>query len=236
MSDKKWFNTLEDEYIEVPKNFITIETVTREHIKNIVSKMGKVTDDFNLSVAEQKMYSIKKQVRAICKMQLDSWIQMKCKELKLCFPGDNRRVKNMRDLKLLFKNDGSDENCVMMWNIFIGQFELKKPCPFKTFEQDYLEHCKWKYSNLESDQSLLSGFIEKIIKQQKREKIKILNNAGRKTHGKTITTRRPSCMITEENKYDKRVKGVCNLEYMVKYVVSTVYICIYFLITNDNHC
>ena len=122
-----------------------------------------------------------------------------------------------------------------MWNIFIGQFELKKPCPFKKFELDYLEHCKWKYSILESDQSMLSGFIEKIIKQQKRETSKIINNAGRKNHGKTITTRRPSSMITEENKYDKRVKGVCDLAYMVKYVVSTLHMNICTLICIITH-
>ncbi len=177
--------------------------------------MGKPTDDFNLSVAEQKMFSVKKQLQAICKMQMDFWIQNQCKNLKLCFPGDSRRVKNMNDLKLLFKNDGSTENCVTMWNIFLGQFEVMETCPFKKFEEDYLKHCKWKYSILESDQNKRSGFIDKLIQQQKREKLKIINNAGRKTHGRTISTRRPSSMITEENKYEKRTKGVCNLGYMV---------------------
>lgn len=52
-----------------------MDGITEKHIRKIVTKMGKTDDEYNLSVAEDKMVSIKKQLRGIGKMQVVKWFQ-----------------------------------------------------------------------------------------------------------------------------------------------------------------
>ena len=40
------------------------------------------------------------------------------------------------------------------------------------------------------------GFIEKLLLQQRRQKIRLLNNVARNTHGRVIKLSRPKNIIT----------------------------------------
>ena len=65
----------------------------------------------------------------------------------------------------------------------IGQFEMEDRKLIKDYEIKYLEKNKWQYTNSESDSALRGGFIEKLLMQARREKLKLFNNAGEHTHG-----------------------------------------------------
>ena len=104
----------------------------------------------------------------------------------------------MHDVNLWYTLAGTVENYWQMWDIMFGQFETKDVQPFKDFERQYLEAKKWKYSKLQSDMHLRSGFVEKLVLQQKRVKLKNLNAAGGKSHGVTIIKSRPSELINEK--------------------------------------
>ena len=185
----------------IPKDFVPGEGITKEHIRNMVAKMGKTLDTFNLAVAERKIRSWKKDLRAAGKKQMAIWFRIGAlgQKLSLADGEDQRSIRTIQDLQKVFASDGSLENCIRIWNVIIGQFERKKDeKPFKKFESIYLEKRKWKYSELGSDESKRSGFVEKLIKLIRREKQKLVNIAGSQSHGNTIGTRRPTEMITEK--------------------------------------
>ena len=117
---------------------------------------------------------------------------------------------------------------VKVWEVVIGQFEINDGCSlFKEFEIEYLQKKGWKYGDSESDRSMKSGFIEKFLHQQKRERLRLLNVAAKKTHKMTLCVSRPGDMITEENKFIKRKRGYCDLSYMIKNAVR-MYNCVNF--------
>ena len=177
--------------------------------------MGKPTDRYNLSIAEQKMIKFKKQIRATAKLQIEKWIQERCQFHDLRIGDDNRKVKSMNDIKNVFVRERSLENCVNIWDVMIGQFELSGNAPFTDFENMFPQKQNWKYSTTESDEKLRSGFIEKLIRQQRREKKKLVNMAGKKAHGIALNIVRPPNMINEHNKFKKRTKGICDTSYMI---------------------
>ena len=183
----------------------------------MIAKMGKNINDRTILVTEMFMKKMKEQIRVAAKRQIELWIYEGCSKLKLHI-GDGieqQQVTSFKDLEKLFGSDNSRENFSKIWFVLIGQFETCEGDPFQEFENSYMEQKKWKYSKTESDKNLKSGFIEKLIKQQKREKIKLLNIVGAKTHGYTMGISRDGSTITEENKYKKRKKGVFE-DYMIK--------------------
>ena len=119
----------------------------------------------------------------------------------------------------MIKQDGSLGSCYNIWDIFIGQFESNNKKPFKKFEQKYMRLKKWKYSTLQSDLVLRSGFVEKLASQQRREKLKIINLTAKNARGTTFGISRPSDMIDDATRYKKRKKGICVPEYMIKRTV-----------------
>ncbi len=197
--------------------------ITREHIHKMIHKMGKKDDEVNLAIAERKMREIKKELRSDAKMQIEYWLQIKSTELNLCIgSGANKQnVKNLDDLRLLYMQDPSVEIMVKIWVVCIGQFEGINKCLFKEFEKGYLAAHEWKYSDLESDRNMKSGFIEKFLYQQKRERLRLLNCGAKQTHKMTLCKSRPGEMITEKNKFKKRERGYCDLSFMIKNVVRT---------------
>ncbi len=198
-----------------------MNAITKEHIKKIVHKMGKKDDVSNLATAERKMRRMKKELRSDAKIQIEYWLQLKCSELNLCVGtgDDRRRVKNMDDMRLLFMTDSLIENCVNMWNIIFGQFETQKICAFKEYEMKYLNSRNWTYSNSESDRNMKSGFVTKLLLQQKRERLRLLNMAAKQTHKMILCKSRTSHIITAKTRYLKRRKGYCDLNYMIKNLV-----------------
>ena len=172
-----------------------------------------------MAICERKIVALQKQLKSISRLQIERIIQQKCAELKLVYGKDKNKVKNLHDLKLLYKSDSSVENCITMWNIMIGQFETGVEV-LKGVEQSILEQKKWKYSITESDKKLRSGFVEKILLQQRRQKIRLLNNVARISHGRTFMLSRPSDIIHENNKFIKRKKGICDPSYMIGSPVS----------------
>ena len=117
----------------------------------------------------------------------------------------------------------------------IGQFEQEDRRLFKEYEIKYLDTKKWKYSNTESDTVLCGGFIKKLMMQARREKLKLFNNVGERTHGYVLSMSRLSEIINENNRCKKRRKrGYCDTEYMIQkgYNAKVRYFYLYIYINN----
>ncbi len=170
--------------------------------------MGKQVDELNMMITQKKMDRIKNEVRDAARSQMELWIAQCSSDLDLRIGNGNHSVKSIEDLGEFFAMDGSKENCFRVWTVLIGQFETCKGDPFKEFEKLYMEQRKWCYSRTESDKKKKSGFIEKLVLEQKRQIIKLVNLRGSRSHGYTIGISRDEKMITEKNKFKKRKKGI----------------------------
>lgn len=202
-------------YIEIPKDFVPVGRITTKHIEKMVAKMGKTVNEHNLAVTQSKIIKFKEEIRASAKLQMEKWIFDQCSKLDLRVGNEQRKARTIKDLEELFASQVSKKIYSQIWMVLIGQFEIGTSNPFRDFENVYMEERKWRYSHTESDKKMKSGFVEQLILRQKREKLKLVNAVGKKTHGYSLRISRDSNMITEKNKYKKRKKGVFE-NYMIR--------------------
>ena len=173
-------------------------------------------DDYNKASEEQRQSWL----NAMNKDRQDcrSWAAMKIEQM---FVTEAREqgldVHTVEQIKALWQKDGSDEMATKMFAIMYGQFDTRTSWG-RDLETEYMRD----YANIVYSKEARSiGCFQSLITHKKCSMVVAINNATKTTHKRRINISRPKAMITDENRFKKRNKGVFDSRYVVESVVPS---------------
>ena len=189
----------------VPRDYLPTDTaITSTHVA------AAFPEDYNKASESQRSswLAIMNKERQDCR----SWAALKIEQIFV----EEARVQNldvhtMADIKLKWKKDGSDEMANKMFAILYGTFDAR-PNWARVLEEEYMtDYAKFTYSK----EANTVGCFESLISHKKSAMVVNVNNATRDTHNRRINISRRKDMITDKNRFQKRMKGVFDARYVV---------------------
>lgn len=121
------------------------------------------------------------------------------------------RVDTLSDIKLQWMKDGSDEMACKMFMVLYGTFDAR-PNWARVLESEYMSD----YANIAYNKDASTvGCFESLISHKKSAMVVTINNATKATHNRRINISRPKEMITDDNRFNKRKKGVFDTRFVI---------------------
>lgn len=195
---------------QISRNEITIGKLTKDHARSVAG-VGATEEEVDVKVSE--LQSLKKDVLHFARMELRGVMFRNGRKYGMeieSVSGDGKRlISKYNDIGMSWRQDGSLQNAERFFNTIYGWFDLH-PDWSKVIEEKYMDQKqggKLVYDRACTGLFADAGCIEKIVKTQRCDMIKLLNEKAKTTHGKRIIITRPATMINEKNRFKKRLKG-----------------------------
>jgi hypothetical protein len=118
---------------------------------------------------------------------------------------EKRTVKNIDDLKQVYKEVETDEEEALMWYIVVGYFNEVRSW-FANLSKKYMELRNWEYADRDIDKKV-RGFVERIMRNVYRETVRRLRYSNKDKVIGGLRKSRPKELITEKTKYLRRKHG-----------------------------
>ena len=161
----------------------------------------------------EKIERARRSVASWARMQIcQIMFEEATKQHLTCGP-TRRKVKSFRDITACFKEESSDDHLQKIWEVCFGTFD-RQPGWAKRLSDEFMSISGWVYTLDNVPAKKRTYCVEQQISLVKVELIKSMNKSVLLTHGRTVRISRFKQEITQETKFEKRIKSVFRANYI----------------------
>jgi hypothetical protein len=181
---------------------------------------------------KQLMSSEKIAIRSYAKNNIEQQMYENARFYKLTYGKvDKKVVKNMEDLKQVYKEATIEEDHERVWKVCVGYFDAEREW-FARLAHKYMQMRKWKYTERDIDKGIRSGFVSRIMQQVYREIIRRVRYSNKEKVVGGLRKSRPKELITEKTKYRRRKHG--QYEEFMAGIVTEAEVRLFLCIATNN--
>jgi len=204
--------------------------VTASHASAELGRMGILPTTILINEMMETIENARRCVKSWARMQICQIMFEEATRQHLTYGPTKRKVKSFKDITASFKEDSSDENLRKIWEVAFGTFD-RKPGWAKKLADAFMSLSGWVYTVDNVPSNKRTYCVEQQISLIKVELIKAMNTAVSSTHGKTVRISRFKQEITEQTKFDKRIKSL----FQAQYIATTVSAMLILSVIVDTH-
>jgi len=176
---------------EIGKNQYTEKRMSVKHALTLVQSTGNDLETEALAMKKLQDLRVEKQaIKNKAKQYLYTAILKKASELEMIYKdtaGDSIPVSNHKEISLSWKQDPSDSNAKILFEILFGQFERQSCYWRERMETEIMNELNLKYKEDDTKAHInQTGCVSKLITCAKTEIVKNINRVGKAHHGRSI--------------------------------------------------
>jgi len=204
--------------------------VTASHASAELGRLGILPTTISINEMMETIDNARRSVKSWARMQICQIMFEEATRQHLTYGPTKRKVKSFKDITASFKEDSSDEHLRKIWEVAFGTFD-RKPGWAKKLADAFMSLSGWVYTVDNVPSNKRTYCVEQQISLIKVELIKAMNTAVSSTHGKTVRISRFKQEITEQTKFDKRIKSL----FQAQYIATTVSTMLILSVIVDTH-
>jgi hypothetical protein len=205
--DTLYRKKVEDGKVLIPKLWIPMDRkISTKDISNALQYFDEQETDLSIENMSELMKREKVSICSYAKSNIEQQMYTNAKFYKVKYGTvEKRTVKNLDDLKQVYKEIETEQEEALFWYIVVGYFSEVKSW-FENLSKKYMDLRNWKYSDRDIDKKV-KGFVERLMRKVYRETVRRLRYSNKDNVVGGLRKSRPKELITEKTKYLRKKQG-----------------------------